>query len=198
MTIVAKNNEETCKRSGEIAAFLDGELAARDEAAFERHLPACAVCARRLNEQKRLLHALNSAFAPEKNFDLPADFVNKIVVRAESNVAGLRCGDERKRALIIVAALFLSGVAIGFVGKKSGFLPVVFDGFWRSLAVVGGFLFNFCYDFGLALVIALRAVARFFAADSLVFGGFLIVLLVVSLVALSRLLLGYARIETQK
>lgn len=192
MIVSADNLNRVCARSDEIAQFLDGELSPADEILFETHLADCPICAKQLNAQKRLLCALDSAFEAEKRFELPADFMQNIVVRAESNVSGLRSVDERRRAFVIVAGLFLLGAAAGFVGKKSGVLP----DFVRQILVVGGVLANFCYDFGLALVITARGVARIFAGNSPLLAFFSIVLLVVSLLALARLLRGNSRLET--
>jgi anti-sigma factor RsiW len=79
-----KANSKTCSQTSEIAAYLDGELAAEAEISFERHVAGCEICSERLNEQKRLLCALDFAFEDEKAFELPKDFVKTVAIRAES------------------------------------------------------------------------------------------------------------------
>ncbi len=189
---------ESCSQTDEIAQFLDGELAAADERLFEKHSANCSVCARKLNEQKRLLLTLNHAFAGEKQFELPADFFKTVVARSESNVSGLRRRDERARALAIVCALFLTGVVIGFAGGRSGFRFGSWGAYWAQIRVVAAVLSSFCYDLGLAVNIALRVGCNYLIGHSAVSHAFFLVLLLISLAALSGLLFNYARIETQK
>ena len=189
---------ELCSHSHEIAQFLDGELAAADERLFEKHLANCLICARKLNEQKRLLLTLNHAFAGEKHFELPADFFQTVIARSESNVSGLRRRDERAGALFIVCGLFLTGVVIGFAGGRSGFLPSSWGVYWAQLRVVAAVLSSFCYDLGLAVVIALRVGCNYLVGHSTFSHVFFAALLLIALAALSGLLFNYSRIETQK
>lgn len=189
---------EFCSHSDDIAQFLDGELTAADELLFEKHLANCPICARKLNEQKRLLLTLNHAFAGEKHFELPADFFKTVVARSESNVSGLRRRDERAGAFVIVCGLFLTGCVIGFAGGRSGFLSGSWGAVWSQIRVVAAVLSSFCYDLGLAIVIALRVGGNYLIGHSTFSHVFFAVLLLLSLIALSGLLFNYYRTETQK
>jgi anti-sigma factor RsiW len=70
--------ENECPRA-ELAAYIDGELLPREEIELERHLAGCGVCKFELNEQKRLLFALDFALEDEKDFELPANFAKVVV-----------------------------------------------------------------------------------------------------------------------
>jgi len=122
-----KANSKICSHTSEIAAYLDGELAPDAEIAFERHVAKCEICGERLNEQKRLLRALDVAFEDEKAFELPKDFVKTVAIRAESDVSGLNSKEERHRAFLITGLLFAAGVFFCVVSKKLGVFLAAFS-----------------------------------------------------------------------
>jgi anti-sigma factor RsiW len=170
-----KANSKTCSQTSEIAAYLDGELAAEAEISFERHVVGCEICSERLNEQKRLLCALDFAFEDEKAFELPKDFVKTVRVRAESDVSGLNSKEERRSALVITALLFAAGVLFGVVSKKLG----VFEAAFAQIKVLLGVFW--------------RAFSRQFA-NEIMFSAFLVLsLLIFTIAALSVLLRKYCR-----
>src|SRR5215207_7269746 len=84
----------------EIAAYVDGELSPREEFDLEMHFAVCETCSAELNEQKKLLYALDFALENEDEIELPENFTKVVVATAESNVKGLRCPRERNRALV--------------------------------------------------------------------------------------------------
>ncbi|MDQ4121748.1 MAG: zf-HC2 domain-containing protein [Acidobacteriota bacterium] len=136
-----KPNSKKCSHESEIAAYLDGELTPDSEIAFEQHVAKCEICSGRLNEQKRLLRALDFAFEDEKAFELPKDFVKTVAIRAESDVSGLNSKEERRRAFLITGLLFAAGVLFGVVSKKLGVFEVAFaqikvllSVFWRAFS----------------------------------------------------------------
>ena len=98
--------EESCPRT-EIAAYIDGELSPSAEMDLEKHFAVCKNCDAEFNEQKKLLRALDFAFDEKTDFELPENFTRSVVVKAESNVSGLRRREERFRALYLCAILFL-------------------------------------------------------------------------------------------
>ena len=170
-----KSDNKICSHLSDIAAYLDGELAAEAEISFERHVTDCEICSERLNEQKRLLHALDFAFEDEKAFDLPKDFVKKVAVRAESDVSALNSKEERRRAFLITGLLFAAGVLFGIASKKLG----VFEALFTQIKVLFG--------------VFLRAFSRQFA-NEIVFSAFLVLLLLIfSIIALSVLFKKYRR-----
>lgn len=172
---MGKANSKICSQTGEIAAYLDGELTADAEISFERHVTGCETCSDRLNEQKRLLCALDSAFEDERDFELPKDFVKNVAVRAESDVSGLNSKEERRRAFLITALLFAAGVLFGVVSKKLGVFEAAFAQIRVSLGVFW------------------RAFSRQFMSENL-FSAFLVLsLLIFTIAAVSVLLRKYRR-----
>ena len=101
----------TC-RPEEAAAYLDGELSAEAAASFEAHARVCAPCARALNEQRRLLCLLETAFgeALKREPALPRDFSRVVRARAESDMGCVRA--EKRRAFLLCAALALLAFAL--------------------------------------------------------------------------------------
>jgi anti-sigma factor RsiW len=164
-----------CSHQNEIAAYLDGELAPQAEIAFERHLADCAHCNEKLNEQKRLLCALDFAFEDEKNFELPESFVKTVAVRAESDVSAVNSRVERHRAFVITALLFAAGVLFGIVSKKFG----VFEAAFVQIKVLLG--------------VFLRAFSRQFANDLLLSASLILIFVVFSIAALSVFYRKYRR-----
>src|SRR3546814_6767878 len=56
-------------------------------------------------------------------FRSPKDFARSVAIRAESDVSGLR--NEKVRALLLTVLLFLAGVMVGAIGKKTGLLSAL-------------------------------------------------------------------------
>lgn len=188
-----QNCLQNCLYVGEIAAYLDRELSLSSENAFEKHLTECAECSGKLNEQKRLLCALDFAFDHEKTFELPLDFARVVAVRAESNVSGLRSKDERRGALLYTVGLLATGFLVGTLARRSGVVPVVVDNLGRQIFAVSKVLIEFCYDFGLGLMVILRVLGRQFNVESTLTIFLLTVLLITSCLTLSGLLFKFHR-----
>lgn len=152
MQAAAKKN---CSPRSDLAAYIDGELLPREELELEMHLAVCGDCRAELNEQKKLLCALKFALENEKEIELPENFTKIIVTNAESKVSGLRRPQERLKALLICAALFLL-VIFGLGGETEAVLTT-FAGFAEQFAVVAGFAFHLFYDIALGLAVILRS-----------------------------------------
>ena len=118
-----EKNKNPCPRT-EIAAYIDGELSPREEMDLELHFAVCGECAAEFNEQKKLLCALDFALDEKAEFELPEDFTKSVVVKAESNVSGLRRREERFRALYLCAILFLLIIARTRKRNRSGFFDI--------------------------------------------------------------------------
>lgn len=161
MNLQTAESENSCPRAL-IAVYIDGELAPREELELERHFAVCPSCAAELNEQKKLLHALD--FALEEEFELPADFTKTVVTRAESNVKGLRCPKERSRALFICTLLFLL-VILG-LGSETEAVLAVFVTFFEQVWVVGGFVAHLVYDVAFGITVILRSLGHQFVYSS--------------------------------
>jgi anti-sigma factor RsiW len=82
--------------------YLDGEMTASDENAFEIHVEECEKCRIEIELQREIENIPDEIF-------LPAGFSKVVAATAESQVSGLRKRKERKITLAIVAGL---GVAV--------------------------------------------------------------------------------------
>ena len=116
----------------DVAAYLDGELDGPALVQFEEHVKACRECATELRAQRQLLCTLDVAFNQSKGFDLPSNFSRVVTARAENDLAGMRNGRERKRAIQLCMVLAL--VSFGLLGAATR--AIVFDPLRSSLRVV--------------------------------------------------------------
>jgi anti-sigma factor RsiW len=186
----ALKSPSECPRM-EVAAYIDGELSPREELALEMHLATCPVCSAELNEQKKLLCALDFALEKEDEIELPENFTKVIVTKAESNVQGLRCPRERNRALMVCAALF----ALIFIGlgaettQTFAALSAVTD----QVLTVGGFFAHFIRDITVAAAVIFRSLCVQVVFNSAVSAGLLGIGFIVSFLIFSRLLLRHRR-----
>ncbi len=176
--------EKICSQRSEIVAFIDGELLPHEELEFELHLTVCGSCAAELNEQKKLLCALDYALENDGEIELPANFTKIVVTNAESKVSGLRRPQERSKALFVCAALFLL-VLLGLGGETKTVLNT-FEKFAEQFLAVGGFVWNLIYDVSVGTAIVLRSLSSQFIFNSSAFLAVLIVFVFLSLFLLSR------------
>lgn len=198
MQNIGYQNLETCERE-RVIAYLDSELSAPDELGFELHLTNCSACVAELNEQKRLLSVLESAFDENFGFsetpeiELPKDFAKKIATRAESDFQGLRRPTEWLRALLLTFGLFGLGLAVGIFLKKTEILGLLIDQTTKIFIAIGGFLVNLTYDVSLSFAVIFRTLSRHFLLGSSLSALFLIASLTFSFLLLSRLLFRYPK-----
>lgn len=175
--------EIECPRR-EIAAYIDGELSPRDEIELEKHVAACRLCATELNEQKRLLCALDFALEGEREIRLPENFARVVVANAESAVSGLRSPNERFNAGFVVAALFLLFL-VGLGGEVKT-LAAAFTHFGEQIFTVSVFTAHLIYNVAVGASIILRTFGSQVIFDSTTSGAFTIIFLLVFLFAASR------------
>lgn len=176
--------EKVCSQRSDIAAYLDGELPAREELKLEIHLAVCKECNKELNEQKKMLRVLDFAFEGESEIEMPANFTQVVVANAESKVSGLRRPQERFKALLICAALFLL-VLLGLGGETRTVFNT-FGKFAEQFLAVGGFLWNLIYDAAFGTAIILRSLSHQIVFNSNVSFAVLLGLVFVCVIALSR------------
>ena len=177
---------QNCPRF-EIVAYVDGELTPREELDLELHFAGCAVCAAELNEQKKLLNALDFALVDDvPEIELPENFTRVVVANAESNVQGLRCPRERNRALMVIAALGLV-VFLG-LGAETSKTFAAAGAITEQLLAVGGFIVHFIHDITIATTVIFRSFCLQFVFKSTVSAGVLGICFIVSLLIFSRLL----------
>ncbi|MGI8470204.1 MAG: anti-sigma factor family protein [Pyrinomonadaceae bacterium] len=154
MNLPNATTEKKCSRE-KIAAYLDGELAPREEIILEKHIAECKDCLAELNLQKRMFSVLETAFDEKAKIELPENFARIVATRAETNVKGLRSKDERFRALFFCSFLFLI-IAAGLGAETS----TVFDSFGRfgeQLLAVLNFTGHLIYDLIVGMTVILRA-----------------------------------------
>lgn len=174
--------EEYCSQRSELAAYVDGELAPREELALEAHLAICGTCRTELNEQKNLLRALD--FALDEKIELPANFTEIIVVNAESKVSGLRRPRERFQAFFVCAVLF--ALVILSLGRETEAILKTLTDFAEQFAVVVGFGWRLFYDIALGAAIILRSLGSHLIYNSAIATTLAIIFIGVSLFALLR------------
>lgn len=147
--------KESCPRT-EIAAYIDGELSPVAEMALEKHFAVCKNCEAEFNVQKKLLRALDFAFDEKSKIELPENFTKTVVIKAESNVSGLRRREERFRALYLCTILFLL-VIIG-LGNETETVFSTFTILFEQLLAVGSFAAHLIFDIAIALSAILRII----------------------------------------
>ena len=185
VNIQGLQNSAAC-RSGDISAYLDGELSADGEIAFEFHVAGCIDCRGELNLQKNLLRELDVCLDTDE-LELPKNFAKTVIVNAESNVSGLRRPNERFNAIFISAGLFL--FALFTLGADAGKSFAVVNGIADKVVAVVGSIGHFVYDISLGTAIISRSLGINLVSGSI--GSFLFIGVVaaLSLIFLSRLLL---------
>jgi predicted anti-sigma-YlaC factor YlaD len=190
--------DETAHRSAcqseEIAAYLDGELDSVVRQLFEEHLKECRSCASNLEEQKRLLCMLDFALGGgETAVPLPKDFAQRVAVRAESDMSGVRRASEHGVALRVCAVLTL--VSFALLGGAAMSEAVVRPAFalFRHGVIILDFTWRVLYDAGAGLTVISRDLGGHLLFEShplFLFGS---LLLAVALVLLLRRLGNYQR-----
>lgn len=190
MTELVSNNS-ICQ-STEIAAYLDGELGRDVLGAFEEHLKECRSCARKLEEQRRLLCTLDAAFGDEKNVPLPVNFARVVTAHAQTDMSGMRGKPERGRALRLCVALALFSFALLGTAALNDSVFEPLGAFGRYAGALFRFLWRALYDAGAALVVVMRVAGRFIS-ESHPLSLFSYLLLAAALILLPRLIRNYHR-----
>lgn len=184
MTLQIAKTESVCSRQ-QIIAYVDGDLSPREEIVLEKHLAVCKTCAEELNEQKKLLLALEFALDEnEREFELPEEFTKIVVTNAESNVSGLRRPQERFKAFFVCAALFLL-ILIG-LGKETGNVVKTSNQFVAQIWAVGGFAFELIHDLAVGITVILRTLSHRFIFNSAISLGILLLFFIFTSLILTR------------
>lgn len=152
--------DESCGAAN-AGAYLDGELDGAERARFEEHLEICMDCVALLNEQRRLLCALEATLRPGPAIELPVDFAKVVSTTARSDMRGLRMGSEPRQALQwCLLLMFGAGVFLGAAAGRNAVAPVIV--FARRAVSFGAFTSHVFYDLGAAMAVILRAVGFHF------------------------------------
>ncbi|MBD0369258.1 MAG: zf-HC2 domain-containing protein [Pyrinomonadaceae bacterium] len=191
MTELARDNMACL--SAEVAAYLDGELRSGALEAFEEHVKECRSCARKLEEQRRLLCTLDMAFSDEKTLMLPADFARVVTAHAQTDMSGVRDFKERGRALRLSVALALISFALlGSAALTDSVLEPV-RAFGRLAGAGLGILWRAIYALGAGLTVVVRITGRFIFESHAALGLFSYLILGAALLLLLRLIRSYHR-----
>ncbi|MBK7707333.1 MAG: zf-HC2 domain-containing protein [Acidobacteria bacterium] len=185
MKLESAKSDRSCPRK-QIAAYLDGELGAGEEFDLELHFAECPNCRAELNEQKRLLFALDGVLDERPEIELPENFAKVVATNAECRVEGLRCPIERGRALFV--CLLLGGLVLFGLGADSvssfGFVGSVAD---RTLAVAA-FFGHLLMDLAVAVSVIVRSMFPQVVFKSAVPVGLLVVAGVFSVFFVAKIL----------
>lgn len=190
------SDKKDCLRSAETAGYLDGELDAPAQLLFETHLAECRSCAEELNEQRRLLCALDLALGTnDPCVALPRDFARVVATNAESDMSGVRKRGEHASALrlcfgLIIAIFTLLGTATVYAAVSD---PI--KAFTRSSTLVLGFAGNAIYDAGVGAAVILRALGRRLIFESHPISLIAILLFAIAIAMLPRLIAKYHRAQ---
>lgn len=190
MNLEELQNFSECPRP-EIAAYVDGELTPREEFELEMHFAACASCAEELNEQKKLLRALDFVLE-EPEIELPKDFTKVVVANAESRVSGLRGQNERYNALFVCSALSI--LVFAFFGSEAQSVLASSRVVVEQLFALGGFLAHLSYDIAVGATVVVRSLCFRFVFNSAISLVLVTIVFGFSALIFSRLMLRYKRI----
>lgn len=184
-----------CARAEATAAYLDGEMEARESADFEAHAKACPPCSAALAEQRRLLCLLDNAFLPrpaESGIELPKDFARVVTARAQNDMCGVRSAAERAFSLKLTLALAVAAaLLLGASAADDAFAPVA--ALASASAGVVEMIGHALYNAGTGVVVILRAVGGRFVVGAQPLNALYVLLFGGALLLLLRLIRGYHR-----
>ena len=177
--------EQTCPHA-ELAAYVDGELTPSQELVLEQHLAACETCRTELNEQKKLLRALDFLLEEKPSeIEIPKNFAKVVATRAESDVSGLRNRDERRRAVFLCASLGL--IALVGLGAEAQRIFVLSGAVFEQIIAVAVFIGHLIYDIAFGVGVILRSLANQTVVSGALVAVFLIGFWLVARFAFARL-----------
>ena len=156
------------------------------------HLAGCQDCLTKLNDQKKMLCALDFVLEKENEIELPVNFTKVVVATAESGVSGLRRPQERSKALFVCAVLFLL-VILGLGSETESVFKAVWK-FGDQFLVVGGFVAHLFYDVAIGIAVIMRSLSHHIVFNSVVSIVLITAFLVVSLLAFSRIITRFNRV----
>lgn len=157
---------QTCDETADTAAYLDGELDARAQVEFERHVKVCEACAANLAAQRRVLCAMSLFVEHERGLPLPKDFARIVTAHAHTDMRGARGRGERRLALRWT--LLLGGTCVLLLAQSAIFstweLTTAKDAARNSFKIfnsVVGFAWHGVQDACAGVLLLLRGVDNF-------------------------------------
>jgi hypothetical protein len=151
----------------------------------------CMFCNAELNEQRRLILALDSTLGTASDLPLPQNFIRIVMARAESDLSGMRDRLEHKRAARF--CLILGGAGFALIGAAAGKALLV--NAWtivdQALGIFG-LLWMALRDAAIGLTVVSRVLGGGLVPEPH-FAGLVALLLVLALVLLFLLIGRYHR-----
>ncbi len=186
-------HKSSCERL-DASAYLDGELDNAASLYFEEHIRECSSCAVTLAEQRRLLCLLDNAFGSpsEKKLLLPPNFAEVVTARAQSDMSGVRCRSEHRRALLFCAALTFAAFALLGAANLDAMLAPI-GGAARIFGSILLMVARFFADAVGSLAVILRAAGGHLPIDPPSLKLFVWTLLASAVILLLRLIGSYHR-----
>lgn len=188
------NALHTCEPE-DIAAYIEGDLHPSARIALEEHLQQCNTCVVELQEQRRFMCELDSAFSNPFELAVPVNFAQVVAVRAESDMRGVRNSAEHKRALQFCILLGLAAfVLLGAAASKAeiaGAAAAV-----SKAAGILGLIARTIYEAAADLASMARLLSRSLMTASPFASLATFVVIAVAVILLSRLIVRYHRTRT--
>jgi len=185
------SNNHICEPE-HIAAYIEGDLDSSARIALEEHIKECDRCVLELQEQRRFMCELDSAFRSPLELAVPTNFAQVVAVHAESDMRGVRDAAEHKRALQFCILLGLASfVLLGAAASKAEIAGVA-STINQAMGILG-LIARSVYEAAAGLVSMARLVSRSFMSASPIveISGLLVIAVAVGL--LSRLIIRYHR-----
>jgi anti-sigma factor RsiW len=177
-----------------IAAYIEGDLESSARADLEAHIERCDRCNLELQEQRRFLSELDSAFRNPVELAVPTNFAKVVAVHAESDMRGVRNTVEHKRALQFCVLLGLA--AFIFLGAASSRAELAGAASAVNKATgVLGLIARTVYEAAIGLVSIARVLTRGLISDSIVIGLAAFILVAIATGLLSLLIVRYRRMR---
>ena len=185
------NNAHNCEPEN-IAAYIEGELDTTARLTLEEHIKDCDRCVLELQEQRRFMCELDSAFRSPFQLAVPPNFAQVVAVHAESDMRGVRNSAEHKRALQFCILLGLAAfILLGAAASKAeiaGAASAI-----NKVAGILSLIARSTYEAAAGLAAMARLLSRSVVSASPITSIAGLVVIVIAIGLLSRLVIRYHR-----
>jgi anti-sigma factor RsiW len=185
------NHDHICEPEN-IAAYIEGDLESSARIALEEHIKQCDRCVLELQEQRRFMCELDSAFRGPFELAVPTNFAQVVAVHAESDMRGVRNTAEHKRALQFCILLGLAAfILLGAAASKAeiaGAASAV-----SKAAGIFGLIARTIYEAAAGLASMARLLSRSLLAASPITGFAVFIVIAIAIGLLSLLVVRYHR-----
>jgi len=181
-------NEVNCDQRV-IAAYIDGELDAGTRLSLEQHVEHCRNCNSELRAHRLFICELDSVLTQPAVVDVPHDFSRVVAARAASDMSGLRSASENKKALAFCVILAVTALALTNNASRMTAVTSVRQIAGKVVSTLG-VLWTAFYDIVASVAVIFRVLNRKLIVESNSL-GFLLVLLALAILLLSRMISSY-------